>query len=123
MARLPSRLLTLCITLGIACVSIAQTGAGVGSRPAFEAASLKPTAAKEPIIGMLVWPGGRITATNYTLNMFIQEAYRNNYPLQDFQIVGSPRWAGVDRYSLVAVPPVDSKSSKINPSKPQTATA
>src|SRR5262249_12207350 len=88
--------------------------------PAFEVASIKPTGPKEVVIGIFTYPGGRITATNYTLNMLIQEAYRRDgYMPEKFQIVGSPKWADEDRYSLAATPPADSKSNKISPSNPK----
>lgn len=119
MTHLLSRMATLCVVLLISSMSMAQTGARLRSYPAFEVASLKPTGPKETIIGMFVWPGGRITATNYTLKMFVIEAYSEGYRLQDFQIVGLPKWADQERYSLTATPPADLQSSKINPSNPK----
>jgi uncharacterized protein (TIGR03435 family) len=105
----------VCLLLGAVIYSQAQSLPSDDLSPAFEVASLKPTDPKERIIGMFVWPGGRITATNYTLIMFLHDAYG----LEDFQIAGSPKWAGEDRYSLVAIPPADSKSRQINPSNPK----
>jgi len=81
----------------------------------FEVASVKPTDPKEGAIVMLVSAGGRMTATNYTLDMLICTAFR----LQDFQLLNSPKWAGENRYSLVAVPPAGSRSSRVNPSNPK----
>jgi uncharacterized protein (TIGR03435 family) len=82
---------------------------------AFEVASVKPTDPKEAAIVMLVSAGGRMTATNYTLDMLICTAFR----LQDFQLLNSPKWAGENRYSLVAVPSAGSRSSGVNPSNPK----
>ena len=81
------------------------------ARPAFEVASVKLSTPDDRVIGLFTYPGGRITATNYTLEMLIEEAYG----LQRFQISGGPRWIGDDRYNVVAKPPASSKSSKSMP--------
>ena len=47
---------------------------------------------------MLNQPGGRYTATNVSVGMLIQNAYR----LQSFQLVGGPTWLTVDRFDIVA---------------------
>jgi uncharacterized protein (TIGR03435 family) len=83
--------------------------------PKFDVASVKPSGPQEDVIGMFAYPGGRLTATNYTLRNLIREAFT----LEDFQILGGPKWAGEDRYSIVAQPPVGSASSKINPNNPK----
>jgi uncharacterized protein (TIGR03435 family) len=83
--------------------------------PAIELASLKLSSPDEHVIGMFVYPGGRITVSNYTLRMLIHEAWQ----VEDFQIDGGPKWADQDRYSIVARPPADSKSSKVNPPNPK----
>jgi uncharacterized protein (TIGR03435 family) len=67
------------------------------------------------VIGLFTYPGGRITATNYTLEMLMEEAYG----VQRFQIAGGPRWIGDDRYSIVAKPPASAKSSKSMPPYPK----
>jgi uncharacterized protein (TIGR03435 family) len=79
--------------------------------PVFEVASIKPSTPQERVIGMFVYPGGRLTITNYTLRMLIHDAYG----VEDYQISGGPKWAGEDRYSIEAKPPTDSKSAKVNP--------
>src|ERR1700678_4283501 len=86
-------------------------GQSVVSPPAFEVASVKLSTPDERVIGLYTYPGGRVTATNYTLEMLMEEAYS----VQRFQIAGGPRWIGDDRYSIVAKPPTSSKSSKANP--------
>jgi len=86
-------------------------GQSVARPPAFEVASVKLSTPDERVIGLFTYPGGRITATNYTLEMLMEEAYN----VQRFQISGGPRWIGDDRYSIVAKPPASSKSSKAMP--------
>jgi len=81
------------------------------SPTAFEVTSVKLSTPDERTIGLFTYTGGRITATNYTLEMLIEEAYS----VQRFQISGGPRWIGNDRYSIVAKPPESSKSSKSMP--------
>jgi uncharacterized protein (TIGR03435 family) len=78
----------------------------------FDVATIKPTSPSERGIGMFTYPGGRITATNYTLKGFLHEAYS----IDDRRIEGGPKWADEKPFSLVAVPPAGSASSRINPS-------
>jgi uncharacterized protein (TIGR03435 family) len=77
---------------------------------AFEVASIKPSTPQEFVFGMFVYPGGRLTVTNYTLRMLIHDTYG----VEVYQISG-PKWTGEDRYSIEAKPPPDSKSAKVNP--------
>jgi uncharacterized protein (TIGR03435 family) len=79
--------------------------------PAFDVASVKPSTPQERVIGMFLYPGGRLTITNYTLRMLIHDVYG----VEDYQISGGPKWTGEDRYSIEAKPPADSKSAKVNP--------
>jgi uncharacterized protein (TIGR03435 family) len=79
--------------------------------PAFDVASVKPSTPQERIIGMFVYPGGRLTVSNYTLRMLIHDAYG----VEDYQISGGQKWTGEDRYSIEAKPPASSKSAKVNP--------
>src|SRR5205809_4383939 len=81
------------------------------SLPKFEVATVKLSSPQERVIGMFCHPGGRITITNYTLRMLIHDAYQ----VQDFQILGGPKWANEERYSITATPPPGSKSSQVNP--------
>jgi uncharacterized protein (TIGR03435 family) len=66
---------------------------------AFEAASIKPSAAArsdEP--SSMVMPGGRYVATNMTLRALVRTAYQ----LQESQVVGGPSWIDSDRFDVVA---------------------
>jgi uncharacterized protein (TIGR03435 family) len=83
--------------------------------PAFEVATVKPSSPEERSIGMYVYPGGRMTVTNYTLRMLVHEAWL----IEDFLIEGGPKWATEDRYSIVATPPAGSKSSQVKPNNPK----
>jgi uncharacterized protein (TIGR03435 family) len=83
--------------------------------PAFEVASVKLPTSQERIIGLFTYPGGRITATNYTLQMLIEEAYS----VQTFQVSRGQRWIGEDRYSIEAKPPASSPASKLTPPYPK----
>jgi uncharacterized protein (TIGR03435 family) len=83
--------------------------------PTFEVASVKPSSKQERVIGMFTYPGGRLTVTNYTLRMLIAAAYQ----VREFQILGGPKWTGEERYSVAAMPPADSQSSKISPANPK----
>ena len=86
------------------------------SAPAFEVASVKPAGDKDFVIGMFTYPGGRVTATRYTLKMFIQEAFA----IEDYQVLGGPHWAETDLYNLEARPPSSSPSSKWVPASFKT---
>jgi uncharacterized protein (TIGR03435 family) len=106
----------VCRSIGVAALaSCALFGQSAVSQPTFEVASVKPSTAEDRVIGLFTYPGGRITATNYTLEMLIEESYS----VQHFQISGGPRWIGDDRYSIVAKPPASSKSSKSMPPNPK----
>lgn len=87
----------------------------LSAQPAFEVASVKLSTPQENVIGLFTYPGGRITATNYTLEMLMEEAYS----VQSSQVSGGPRWITEDRYSVVAKPPQSSASSKSNPPYPK----
>ena len=79
--------------------------------PAFEVASVKPADPHNALIGLFTWPGGRITASQYTLAMLIEEAL----DCEDFQIAGGPHWLRADRFDMEAKPPASSRSSHANP--------
>ncbi|SPE36142.1 conserved exported hypothetical protein [Candidatus Sulfopaludibacter sp. SbA3] len=83
--------------------------------PAFEVASVKPATPQDRIIGLFTYPGGRITASLYTLQMLIEEAF----DAQPFQVSGGPRWIHDDRYDIEAKPPASAKSSKATPPYPK----
>lgn len=94
----------------VAALILVAAGAVCGQ--AFEVVSVKPTAdlEREPI-GLFTYAGGRIRATNYALRQLIQDAY----DLEDFRVVGGPRWIDEDRFNVEAVPPASSASSRWAP--------
>ncbi len=67
---------------------------------AFEAASVKPANPSRGI-DVVISPGGRLTATNCTLELLIQQAYN----IDRYQLSGGPAWLTSDRYDVVATPP------------------
>jgi uncharacterized protein (TIGR03435 family) len=63
----------------------------------FDVASIKPNKAGNNMVFNQA-RGNRLTMTGYTLHMLIQSAY----DLQDFQIVGGPKWLNSDRFDVIA---------------------
>jgi uncharacterized protein (TIGR03435 family) len=45
-----------------------------------------------------VSPGGRLTVSNWDLELLVQQAYG----VRPHQIFGGPRWGSVDRYDITA---------------------
>src|SRR5262249_20025163 len=73
-----------------------------GQKPAFEAASVKPSNPDEGGFGgMGTRPGGLFRAAHVTLLLLMRQAYR----VQDFQIVGAPDWINSDRFDIEARAP------------------
>ncbi len=95
--------------------SAGMYGQAATGLPAFEVASLKPSRPQSRSIGIYTFPGGRITAENYTLAFLMEEAFS----VQRFQILGGSRWIHEDQFDLEAKPPATSKSSKANPPYPK----
>jgi len=109
------------ILLGAAAVAVAILGARApraqsfnapaGTVPApdpniplaFEAASVKPSEAKNPGIGIRRQPGGRFNTFNAPLKLLITFAYQ----IQDYQLTGGPGWISSDRFDIVAKFPGD----------------
>jgi uncharacterized protein (TIGR03435 family) len=79
--------------------------------PAFDVASVRPANPSNKIIGLFTYPGGRITVSQYTLEMLIEDAL----DCEDFQIEGGPPWLRADRFDIEAKPPSSSKSINANP--------
>lgn len=69
----------------------------------FEAASIKPSEAKNPGIGIRRQPGGRFNTFNAPVKMLITFAYQ----IQDYQLAGAPGWISNDRFDIVAKFPGD----------------
>jgi uncharacterized protein (TIGR03435 family) len=85
-------------------------------QPAFEVASVKPTApGPGSINNLFTFPGGRITCEGCRLQYLIMEAF----DVRPFQISGGPGWMNEDRFDLEARPPADSQSSHANPRNPK----
>lgn len=85
--------------------------------PTFEVVSVKPTdmSARERVLGLFTYPGGRVRATSCRLDYLIEEAFS----LQPFQIAGAPRWVHEEFFDLEGKPPASSPSSRSNPSNPK----
>ena len=87
-------LLTLAV-MAIAAIqapSLAQSRAG--TRPSFEVASIKPGKTDRGVTAGV--GNGQGGGRNMTLKMLIALAYR----VQEFRIVGGPRWIGFDRFDV-----------------------
>jgi bla regulator protein blaR1 len=69
----------------------------------FEAASVKPSEAKNPGRGIRRQPGGRFNTFNTPIKLMITFAYQ----IQDYQLVGGPGWINSDRFDIVAKFPGD----------------
>jgi bla regulator protein BlaR1 len=63
----------------------------------YDVASIKPNKSGDNMVRMMIRPDG-LSATGTTLQMLIQNAYE----IQDFQIVGAPKWVSSDRYDIQA---------------------
>ncbi len=64
---------------------------------AYDVASIKPNKSGGNMVRMMVRPDG-LSAMGATLQMLIQNAYE----IQDFQVVGAPKWVSSDRYDIEA---------------------
>jgi len=88
--------------IAVSCVMLArgtaesQSSAVAG--PAFDVASIKPNVSGEPRVSIQSSPGGRFTAINAPVRALIRHAYQ----LQDFELVGGPKWIDADRVDVVA---------------------
>src|ERR1700730_1378411 len=66
--------------------------------PAFEVASIRPSAPGGRGVSLQIAPGGRFTATNASLRSLIKMAY----VVRDFQISGGPGWLDSDRFNITS---------------------
>ena len=66
--------------------------------PVFEKTTVKPNKTGAMRVVMQMVPGGAWEATNVTLESMIRLAYR----LQDFQVMGGPRWITSERFDILA---------------------
>ena len=90
--------------LSLSCVALSEDST---TPPSFEVASVKPSNGRTGIIGMFTYPGGGVTAVNYTLKMFIHEAYA----IDDYKILNGPGWMETERFDLEAKPAASSALS------------
>jgi uncharacterized protein (TIGR03435 family) len=107
---MPRVICLTCLALLLGC-AFAQTA----PPPAFDVASVKP-ADLQGYIGISNYPGGRISANNYTLEMLISEAF--HLPLA--QISGGPAWVRTEKYAIEAKPPASLAASKLIPASTRT---
>src|SRR5882672_2523352 len=97
-SRATAWLVTLLLTpAALRAATIAQSSAPAAGVRAFEVASVKPNDSGELRVSIQAVPGGRFTATNAPLRALI----RHGYQLQDFQLVGGPKWLDADRFDIV----------------------
>jgi uncharacterized protein (TIGR03435 family) len=76
-------------------VAAAQPGSG------FEVATIKPVEPNIPhMVGMKVFPGGRVVASTLNLKMLISAAFRLSY----WQISGGEEWIEKEEYNIEAKP-------------------
>jgi uncharacterized protein (TIGR03435 family) len=101
--------LALGIAAGIAMVLLSGPAATAQSQQVFEVASVKRSA-PDSHTETRRYPGGRFTATGVTLKALIQRAY----DVQDFQIVGGPKWLTSYRYDVEAKASRDVSPEQLN---------
>jgi uncharacterized protein (TIGR03435 family) len=70
--------------------------------PEFEAATVKRSDPDTQFQRLGFQPGGRFTAQNIPLRLFISAAYGTPQPLPPFQVIGGPDWIDKDRFDIVA---------------------
>jgi uncharacterized protein (TIGR03435 family) len=102
-------------SLRVASLALLVSCAAFG-QPAFEVASVKPTAHPYGSIDLAPYPGGRLSATCYTLRQLIHDAY----DLEMYRILGGPHWLDEDRFDVEAKPPASSELSKWMPESRRT---
>jgi len=91
-----------CMLLAIAAIAAIAMHAfsqAANTRPSFDVASIKPNNSGVNRIGIAA-PGGTFNANNVTLRLLIRFAYR----IQDFQILGGPKWMDTDHFDVLAKP-------------------
>ena len=98
------RFVLLALTCGLIASSHAQTAAPSAVAPAtFEVATIKPidpTPGAMHMVGVKVFPGGRVTITTFSLKGLICTAFDIHY----WQLSGGDAWTEKDRYDLEAKP-------------------
>jgi len=78
-------------------------------QPAFEVASVKPTAHRARAVGTVrTFPGGRVTIEGSPLEHLVEVAL----DVQRFQVTGGQDWMYVEGFDIEAKPPDDSESGR-----------
>ena len=88
----PRLLPALLVVLAVDVVLAAQ------SPPSFEVASVKSNKSAAPPTGLVGGQRGGLTLTNLSVRQLIIKAYK----LQDFQLVGGPRWIDSEHFDINA---------------------
>jgi uncharacterized protein (TIGR03435 family) len=81
----------------VAASAVAQT---TEPPPSFDVASVKVNTTMSTNSSINDAPGGKLDCGNVTLRMLISFAYN----VRDYQILGAPSWAGLERYDVLAKP-------------------
>jgi len=86
--------------------TVAAQPAAQQSEPVFEVASIKASKADTNRVSMNVLPGGRLVATNISLETLVAGAYGSDIPLPPNRVVMPAAWAGsgAPRFDLEAKP-------------------
>jgi uncharacterized protein (TIGR03435 family) len=87
----------LILVIGLTVCS-ATSGAQAPKDPAFDVATIKPTADTQQFSFSMVQPGGRYMGQNMSLRLLLKTAYG----VHDSQIIGGPAWIDSDRWDINA---------------------
>jgi uncharacterized protein (TIGR03435 family) len=85
-------------------VLVATAQALPANGPAFDVASIKPSAARDTAM-RIIWPRGRFSAVNVTMQQFVGAAW----VLPGFRIDGGPGWFATDRFNIEATVAADAQ--------------
>lgn len=91
------RVMVLASITAVVTLSLHAATAQVATTPSFEAASIKVNNSGDVRTSMRLLPGGHVDARNRTLKLLIQTAFA----LQDFQIIGGPKWLASARFDVI----------------------
>jgi uncharacterized protein (TIGR03435 family) len=79
-----------------------QAAQSAQTAPAFEVASVKPSASRDTAM-RIIWPRGRFSAVNVTTRQFVEAAYK----IEPFKVQGGPAWIAAYRFNVDATIPAD----------------
>jgi uncharacterized protein (TIGR03435 family) len=94
--------------LAIVLLGLAAVVHGQDRAPAFEVASVKRNDSGSPASNNGRVAGERFTATNATVIQLLRAAYT----VQEFQIEGTPGWAGLERFDIAATIPAGQRADE-----------